>query len=312
MGNNIVYGINGHNRGYEAYPESGLEKQIKLAAGIGAKIYRFNYNPTKEDEFEYLNRVTELCAENGMEVMLALDALGIPERRVYEIHSEIARRFKGIIKKYQLFNELDVYCMHTDDGKIYNGEDGMRFDSYNPPRVAECLAKLRESSKAFREIDPDAELIVNFSWWHLVLMDYFVDNGIDYDTIGIDWYHQIEGQNSLSDLLDYVIADKHYEGKNIGICECNIAAWQKYTEEEQSRYLSDILTFIESYRKNRPGGDRLNCFTLYELLDEMAFERGKDYEPEAHFGLVRSDGKGGGLEPKLAYETVKRIYMERQ
>lgn len=61
----FIWGVNGHNKGYVAYPESQVEKQIKVAAELGVGIYRFNYNPATLDEIEYLDYVVKLCKAYG-------------------------------------------------------------------------------------------------------------------------------------------------------------------------------------------------------------------------------------------------------
>ena len=57
----FIWGVNGHNRMYEAYPEKYAEKQVKLAAELGVKLYRFNFNPKTSDDLEYLHYMVSLC-----------------------------------------------------------------------------------------------------------------------------------------------------------------------------------------------------------------------------------------------------------
>ena len=72
----FIWGVNGHNKGYVAYPESQVEKQIKVAAELGVGIYRFNYNPATLDEIEYLDYVVKLCKAYGLKMMLVMDNSG--------------------------------------------------------------------------------------------------------------------------------------------------------------------------------------------------------------------------------------------
>ena len=72
----FIWGVNGHNKGYAAYPESQVEKQIKVAAELGVGIYRFNYNPATLDEIEYLDYVVKLCKAYGLKMMLVMDNSG--------------------------------------------------------------------------------------------------------------------------------------------------------------------------------------------------------------------------------------------
>ena len=65
-----LWGVNGHNHTYPAYPEEQLEEQIKLAADLGVKIYRLNYTPTNDEMFSYLDKVVDTCERYGLKLFL--------------------------------------------------------------------------------------------------------------------------------------------------------------------------------------------------------------------------------------------------
>jgi hypothetical protein len=291
------YGVTGHNKGYEAYPESKLETQIRLAAELGIKIYRFNYNPVTDKDFAYLTNVLDLCDAYGLDMMLVLDDFGGTPEEIAAKHEKIATRCQGRIAYYQIFNETDVYAMHKDDGSIYHQPvgTGEHIAQFNPARVEEIEQKLRASIEVFREFDPEAKLVVNFAFKHYAMLKAFHDAGLRWDIIGVDWYSDMEGGEPLADFLPRVQAalpDYEYM-----ICECNIWAHTPYTEEEQSAYLeSFVLSLINSGKI-----ENLTAIIFYELLDEPAFGNG-----ESHFGLVQSTRDGTPLEKKQAYYAIQK------
>ena len=51
-----------------------MKTQVKLAAELGSKIYRFNYNPVTEGkDFAYSDTVLAEALAYGMDMMLVLD-----------------------------------------------------------------------------------------------------------------------------------------------------------------------------------------------------------------------------------------------
>lgn len=298
----FIWGMNVHARGYEAYPEANIEEHIRLCAELGTKMVRFNVNPLSSSEHAYVDKALLLCEKYGMEMMMCLDGLSMynTQDEYEEYHSSLAKRYKGRIKYYQLFNEMDVYCMHLSNGEVCTGGDGDTIDQYNIERLQEVTPKLLGSIKGFRKSDPDAKLVVNFAWLHTAIIDYFMDNGAKWDIIGWDWYSDMEKASSITNIFDYLL--DRYPSYDIIICECNIWACNKYTEEEQSEFMIELINKVYNYNSTKIKG-----MIFYELLDELAFERLKEYEGEAHFGFVKCDSSGVVNEPKKAYYTIQNI-----
>lgn len=296
------WGVNGHNRAYAAYPEAALEGQIETAARLGAKLYRFNFNPVTEADFTYTERVVKLCEKYGMSLMLVLDDMSGTPDEIYSRQLEMAKRFAGRIEYYQLFNETDVYAMHTDDGSLYHDGDGSTLADYAPARVKELTEKMLSSQKALREGDKNAKLVINFAWKHTALLKAYEDAGVEWDVTGIDWYSDMEGAAGI----DYITGalDAMFPAKPYIICECNIWAHNSYTEREQADYMrsfADKVYVIARQNSNFTG------MIVYELLDELNYE-GDSYNGEAHFGLVNCTSSGKIGEIKLAYSALRDMW----
>lgn len=298
----FLWGMNVHNKGYAVYPESKLEEHVRLTAELGSKIMRFNFNPRNLNDYRYLDSAVQLCKDYGLEMMLVLDAFSIynTQQEFENYHSVIAKRYKGKIKYYQLFNELDVYCMYLDNGNIFNGGDGSTINQYNPARLEEVTPKLLGSIKAFRTNDPDANLVVNFAYKHTAILDYFMDSGAEWDIIGHDWYSDMEAGSSVTGVFDKLI-QKH-PTYDIMICETNIWAHTQYTEDQQSDFIARFIKTVYDY-----GSPKIIGMIFYELLDEPQFQTTSTYSGEAHFGFVKCDITGNNLVKKKAFTTIQNM-----
>lgn len=299
---NFLWGVNGHNRAYAAYPQALLSEQIRTAALLGCKLYRFNFNPRTEDDFSYMDSVVKYCEKYGMQLMLVLDDMSGEPDAIYDRCVKIAEAYKGRIKYFQLFNETDVYAMYKSDGGLYAGGDGSSIAHYNPERVTETTEKMLSASRAFKDTDADCRLVINFAWLHTALLKAYADAGVEWDVTGIDWYSDMEGASSISTIVNTV--DRLFPDKEIIICECNIWAHNEYTEEQQADYLTK---FSDKVYKLAGRKDNFIGMIVYELLDEMNLQSGA-YSGEAHFGLVNCSSRGKIGDVKEAYRALRYMW----
>ncbi|MCQ2431158.1 MAG: hypothetical protein MJ175_01000 [Clostridia bacterium] len=299
--NNILWGVNGHNKAHVPYTEDNTEDIIRLAAEMGSTIYRINYNPTNTEMLSYINGIIDLCHSYGMQVMMCMDWMGGTVEEITEHMTYMAENLKDRVEYFQIFNETDIWAAQTDEGTFYNASDwtGTKKDYYNPERVTICIEKVRAAVDAFHSAAPDAKLVINIGYRHYPILDWYVEAGIDWDIIGIDWY-DLEGY-SITKFLKSM--EKRFPDHDLMICEFNIAANNgKYEEAEQSRWLK---TFFDEM--NRYDSSRLKAVIIYELLDETFIQTDDKWAGEAHFGIVNT-GKDGSIgEPKEGYRTVQEM-----
>jgi hypothetical protein len=228
--------------------------------------------------------------------MLVLDDFGGTAEEIAAKHKKIATRCQGRIAYYQIFNETDVYAMHTDAGTLYHQPvgTGESLAHFNPVRVEEITEKLRASIAVFREHDPGAQLVVNFSYRHYAILQHFVAMGLEWDVIGLDWYSNMGSHEAFVDFMLKV--QKDLPDFEYMICECNIWTHDVFTEEQRQEYLETlVLALAESDLEN------MTAIIFYELLDEPAFGNG-----ESHFGLVENDMQGNPGAKKPAYLALQK------
>ena len=111
-----------------------MKTQVKLAAELGSKIYRFNYNPVTEEDFAYLDTVLAEVLAYGMDMMLVLDdAQGTPEAIAQRIGATAARYTAssphGFIRYLQVFGEADIPALL--DSNPADVPDGSRPSHYS-------------------------------------------------------------------------------------------------------------------------------------------------------------------------------------
>ena len=295
---NWLWGVNGHNRNYPAYPESRLEDQIRLAAGLGVGLYRINCTPQSIGDFLYLDRVVELCEAYKLKVFLVCFDHGLwnfaAPAELQDAARRIAARYRGRIAMYQLSNEQDIPALDLDRLKDPLGDVP---EHYSPRKYAAIRDCLRFISAGIREGDPDAKTVINISWRHTGLLTMLAADGLEWDISGLDWYYDLadHGGNNLADTLEKLCA---LPAPEVIVAEAN--AWEgdyRFTEQEQAESIRRAMEYYYRYPN-----DKLIGFVLYELLDEPDKEGG-----EGHFGLVVNDPHGCTGRVKPAYRMVASL-----
>ena len=290
-----LWGVNGHNRDYPAYPEERLEDQIRLAAELGVTLYRFNYTPDNDDMFAYLDKVVDLCGRYGLKVFLvAFDLCFIgyknPEK-LYATARRIAERYRGRIPLYQASNEQDIPALDLARLKDPVGNERSHYDMARYADIRRCMEQFL---KGFKDGDPQAKTVVNISWRHTAVLDLFTQDGLRWDVTGLDWYWALDdhGQNNIVDTLERLAA---LPAPEILVAETN--SWEgdyRVSEEQMREYNRRAMEYYYTYPC-----EKLKGLIFYELLDEPDKEGG-----EGHFGLALNDIRGNIGRKKLSYLDI--------
>ena len=323
MKNNLLFGMTVHNKDYEAYPSTRETECCYWCKNLGVDIIRFNYNPYDDASFDYAIKTAKLYKDNGFKFMLCMDYPWWEmktEEEYFEFFKTISSRMKGYVDYYQVFNEIDIHCMFNDDGSLYNPGDGLVIDNYNPDRVKQAIIAVKCALNGIKAGDSEANTCINFGWWHVKMLELFQENGCEWDTIGIDWYSEMEDISSVVHLLAWL--QRRFPKKDVLFCECN---WRTFINQHdivtengesavnkgysklerdalQAIWISDFMDLMmKSNIKNLRG------IIFYELLDEIAF--GENHG-EAMYGFMRCDRDGGNKVPKIAFQVLKNKIAE--
>lgn len=246
----FLFGVNGHNRGYEAYPEKNLEQQVRLAAEMGSKVYRFNLVPMSLDEFEYLDKVYRTVHAYGMELLLVMEGSHDEYEDIRDHAKMVAKRYAGKINYIQVGNERDIPAM------LGASVDGTQKAHYNMSALAASVNQLKAMCEGVREGSPSTKIIINFSYKHTYYLDYLHEQKVDFDIIGWDWYSNMgEYEPTMEKILSF--------GKEMMVCETNL--WDGRdadAETTRSQWLKEFADFIYNYDSPLvKGSSCMSCWT---------------------------------------------------
>lgn len=319
---NFIIGINMHNRGYAAYPEKTLERNLDYCEQMGVNLININFVPGTDEDYEYIKSVAETIRNRGMKFCLCVDDrscfsmnLEDIEELNYNHQKKMCEALKGLVDIYEVGPEFDVPAMHTDMGDVYNitgvGFDGMVAEEYDPVRLEKTAPAVRGRIRAVREFDSKAKTMVAFAWWHTYYVEYLRANGCEWDIMGVDWYADGENKSSFVDLLAWL--EEHFGKMPVLITETNYwGYWYKdkdeaQADEEQKEW---VCNFTEHIYKDTP--EHCMGLVFYELMDEPCFDEDfGGFHGEAHFGFIKCNKDGSNPMPKPVVkalgETAKKL-----
>lgn len=343
----FTFGVNLHSStNYTAYSE--LYTAAVDAASLGAKAFRIGGNPTDEGEYALLESMADLANDFGMKMTLnlphflnhlaetvnnedgsktynhyALEDINIDEITAY--YSELATRYKGKVATYQLGNEMcNKFYLGGDCGRTYEG---------NYADVTAAAVLIQAVTDAIHEADPEAKVLVNFSWQHMgfihglksikldsttglpVTADTLEENVITptWDYIGIDWYSNGQNDDHLKedgmpyDYDDIIDAISVYT-EDIIVAETNLTpnGWADETQTDSS-YIKDA-DWLAEFAQYAYANEKIKGFFVYELYDNPSYisedeEGNRTYSKEAFYGLIDADGN-----KKETYNVIQALY----
>lgn len=286
----FIWGINGHP--FTAYPDIGIEEQLRLVERLGLTSYRVNVSSL--DHMPRLQRFVEMARPRGIKILPVLtppldleklDAAILYQRaRAFAIH--FASRLRHDIRVWELGNEMENFaiiqpCEMQDDGVQYNCEwgpaSGVGPLEYYGPRWEKVSAVLKGLSDGVTSVDPQlVKAMGTAGWGHVGAFDRMREDGIEWDISVWHFY---------GDDLEWGLERLQRFGKPVWLTEFNHPYGSQKGEETQAKGLTAIMSQIEALREKY----RIEAAHIYELLDEPYWA--PDFE--AYMGLVRLEQRQG-------------------
>lgn len=325
--NQFTWGVNTSIYQTDGYTKETAQKQIDIIKKLGVntvrvtyersielKPFSINYSDKHNDDF--INRLNSA----GLNIVLIIDGdiIGTAgseidqEKEGYKLGQHVASRYKGKVKYYQIGNEITGTTVKPSDpefeGETFEGKLGL---SYSTSRYESALGWLKGMSRAIREYDPDAQIVVSGHWVLYDVIEKMMDEGLDFDILGWAWYSE--------DGLD--ITKRDHQGQNINLFEILNSFGKKVWviesnqhrgsygdgdlskgELEQSEFIRDFLSY--NYEKKLFTG-----YFVYTLFDNPAFAD-KQNGQDAHWGLVAVSKSATGspiFTKKKAFGTYQKL-----
>jgi len=318
----FLWGVNIHSSYYStAYKFSNLEEMLYLAKDMGSDLIRLNGNSPIDE----LDASVKLCNAYGMKVMVVQYINGFTatdmhpdlesvENDFYNVSTRYnGKNGKGKIDFIQIHNEMDLTLMNVNPK---GGSDGDKIEDWDEEQLGFVTAQVKSALRGVEKADSDVKTVINFSWLHYGMLDYFYNNGVEWDITGHDWYaDQMNAYKNKHNGTVYGIGELLYKkyGKKIIICESNyfnldISSRDAWDDSKEETFDILIEGMADAYRQ-----DYVIGFAFYELVDELQFEESnwqcgaEKWNREAHFGLVFADRDGNLGEVKPIYNRIKRI-----
>lgn len=295
--------------GTPTYSSLNLEKQLHYAAQMGSRLIRVDAGFGSVSE---LDKLVQLCNEYKMKVMLVVY---IPDRTFDDNYNTdtISQWFFSFASRYdgnhgngkvdyiQIDNEMDLPLLAAANPDSI-APDGTKISHYNEEDIKNLTVQVKAAISGIRQASSDIKTVINMSWTHYGMLEYFYNSGVEWDIIGSDWYSNMFHLQNNSDA--YWVGDIIYKkfGKPIIICETNMfGKTSEWNENDISNWDELIIAMGDYYEK-----DYIIGAAIYELSDEIE-KNDSSYNQEANFGLLFTNDDGSVGQPKPIYYRIKQI-----
>lgn len=184
--------------------------------------------------------------------------------------------------------------------------DGSAKAHFNEADIDITVAQINAAISGIKSGNDDISTVINFTWKHYGMLEWFVEKGVNYDIIGHSWY---------GNMYDTVNAD-YYTGigtiitekfnKPIIITEANIRATQEIVDRESTDSTAADWNDLVNCMNEAYAMENVIGFTFYELVDQSDKQQGDTFNREAYCGLLKYDSDKN-LTKKPIYNRLKNI-----
>jgi len=293
------------NKKIESYNEQNTVKKIQKLKELGVNTVRANFEMSVNQPFSITpyddtnDRYITSLTDNDFDVLLVIDP-NIPatigkadyEKEGYNLASYISKRYKGKIKYYQIANEVSGTSVKPSDpdfkGRVFKDDFGLE---YSVERYEAVRGWVKGMSRAIRENDPSAKIVLTGHWVLYEVVERLIADGVDFDVLGWAWYENDgdditkretpDGKNTIN-----LGAELAKFKKTNWIIESNLEDGTFPKGSKTTKTLEkDQADFIRNFVPNVINSGYFTGYFFFTLFDdpvagEVAGER------EAHWGLV--------------------------
>lgn len=313
----FMWGVNIRPHAIGNWCEKNWGKQMKLAAGLGINAVRLTWQhdgwyEDKEDPFGFNDALYKSLKENNISIVLVIE----PDPKAditnyyqagFEDGQSIASYYKGKIKYYQMMNEGGAQSINSPTA------GGQNASEYVNAKYIPVRDYMRGISEGITQADPGAVKIVSVSWTHSGFLDKIVQDDIQFDWIGVDWYDwmgPIEGKKMDAGGL-YIDKLKSFN-KPLVFMEVN-AVPSKAAGGGQTKTVvdatkqADFITQTAEWAWANRNSAKVKGFFVLELVDNV----NNDNPNSEYFGIVAATkvkkGEYDLNKPRQSYYVYQQI-----
>lgn len=265
----------------EKYDENVFKEQIKLWQDLGMNNLRTNF---ERSGWQPLDKFNDLMVQGAQDNNLKLSFIvespfdDFFKEATYDTGYKwgqlVGSKYPGKVGYYQLANEVSGTV-------ILPNRNGLKAEDYDPDKYQILKNYLLGLSQGLKDADPKAKQIVSAHWLGLGVIDKLLNDGLNIDVIGWNWYSDM-GDDITAKKLDegdVLNIPEHFAkyGKEFWITELNYNAGDSSGEDKQAEFLQ---TFLDNCKKS----GMVNGFFVYKLVDSICTEGDK---PTSHLGIVK-------------------------
>ena len=297
------------NQKDDAFFENRLNKQIPYWNDLSVNIIRFNHENILEEPQQRVNdTMVQKLTENNIIPYMIIES---PFRNFFDEATyqkgfdwgyKIASRYKGKVKYYQLANEVSGTVIKKD----YPGNNRSDYEIKKYQILKNYLLGL---SHGIYKADSKAQRVVSAHWLGTAVIDMLIDDSLEFEIVGWDWYSDMSDQPAIKVLDDGTTLDipAHFVQKNkkFWLVEINrhYGDWEDEGGEEQANYIKAVAKQAW-FNKNITG------FIIYKLFDTSSVDDGVK-NADNSFGIIQDtkyfSGEFGPGDLKKAYHEYKKI-----
>ena len=221
------------------------------------------------------------------------------------------------VLRYEVDRRLDAWCRFVEVVVQELGQYCHAYQLMNEPNnpvfgflpSAQTSQAIAQAASTIKSGYPAAYVCVNICmeiWgWRGYLTDLLSRSGRAIDIIGLDHYpgtwtigpiERWADVFEIYDLIQSAASDSIWFGRILGILETGFStnAWLR-EEKAQAEYFADLKQVVKRFRRTKDAP----LVGIYELSD---WDSTALLDPEAHFGLLRTD-----LEPKPGFWKAQEL-----
>ena len=203
-------------------------------------------------------------------------------RKGYDCAKELAGTFPGQVAYYQIANEISgaTMALSDEDQPFFGNSIGNA--KFSEKKYQPLKTWMKGAYDAIRQYDPEAKIAVSGHWILVSVFDRLLQDGIDFDVIGWNWYSEDD------DIKAWNIDGKKYDvlgdylakyGKEVWLSETNRPAGDfDGNSREQARGI------YQAIKKVYESGAVSGVF-VFQLAD--AANIGRDKNELDSMGLVK-------------------------
>ncbi len=300
------WGINTHSEIHNGYRANHLDEQVYLAAKTGVKMLRIDVD--KETGFKYYDKFVSLCNAYGIKVLMAITSyVDVADANGAKVLiKELASRYdgnngKGKVDYFQFKNEVDVLTFNQSSASFH----GMVTADYDTSALSNYVTLFKKMQEGLDESTSDAKSVINFSWLHYGFLDYLITNGVSFDTIGLDWYSNMESEikdeaysfNNIGEYLSFLM--NRYSTYDFLLTEIGQVTSSQDDISDISNW-DALLSIIDDVYEVSLTNSKLKGAFIYELLDAPA--------TGTYYGLINASNDGTIGTKKAIYNKVTELF----